>query len=133
MIDELSRTTLLVADRDEAVAFYVDVLGFEVVWTGEGTNGARTVHVGLPGQPTVGLWLVEATTDRQRALVGEQTGDVPAFVFYTDDCLGTYETLRERGVEFRGEPIPKDGSVVVEFEDCYGNVAVLVELTAASG
>lgn len=130
MITSLGRATLLVADHDEAVEFYVETLGFEVRWDGEVEDGVRVVHVGVPGQPDVALWLLEAATDEQRALVGRQTGSQPAFVLYTDDCRGTHETLRDRGVTFHGEPVDGPGDVHVHFEDCYGNEMVLVELRA---
>ena len=75
-----------------------------------------------------GLWLFEATTDEQRERVGDQTGGLPCLVVYTDDCRGTYETLRERGVTFKSEPLADGDHLSADFEDPYGNVFVLVEL-----
>jgi len=128
MITEIGRTTLLVDDYDDAIEFYTDTLGFEVLYDDELEEGYRAVHVGRSEQTPVGIWLMEPVGEEERALVGEQTGDQPAFVFYTDDCRETYETLSDRGVTFLGEPTSDEGSVHVHFEDLYGTQIVLVEL-----
>lgn len=49
-------------------------------------------------------------------------------MFYTDDVSRTYETLRERGVEFTGEPEAGESGTHVRFEDLYGNPGIFVEL-----
>nr|WP_227355672.1 VOC family protein [Haladaptatus salinisoli] len=123
----MGRTTLLVEDYDDAIEFYSGTLGFDVLYD-ELEDGFRAVHVGLPETSSVGIWLMEAVGDEERALVGNQTGREPTFVFYADDCRETYETLRTRGVEFLGEPESSQSGVHVHFEDPYGNRIVLAEL-----
>lgn len=129
MITDIGRATVLVDDYEEALEFYVGTLGFEVLYDDEPDDGFRLVHVGVTDEAPVGIWLMEAVGEEERDLVGGQTGRQPAFVFYTDDCRGTYETLSERGVTFLGEPKEDEGSVHVHFEDLYGNEIVLAELT----
>lgn len=124
MTVRLGRSTLLVDDYDEALAFYADVLGFEVAFDAELANGFRAVHV-VPEGEEAGLWFMETDEDD---LIGSQTGDFPCFVLYADDCRSTYGEWHSRGVRFHGEPTERDGDVVVHFEDCYGNEIVLVEL-----
>ncbi|ODR82281.1 bleomycin resistance protein [Haladaptatus sp. W1] len=130
MMTEIGRTTLLVDDYDDAIEFYAETLGFEVLYDDELEEGYRAVHVGRPERSPIGLWLMEPSGEAERALVGEQTGDQPAFVFYTDDCREIYETLSNRGVTFLGEPKSDEGGVHVHFEDPYGTKIVLVELAA---
>ncbi|MFC4550940.1 MULTISPECIES: VOC family protein [Halorussus] len=125
---EIGRTTVLVDDYDAAIAFYTEVLGLEVLADTELENGFRAVHVGDPAQAPVGLWLMEPPSDRERDRIGDQTGDAPALVFYTDDIREEYETLRARGVEFRDEPESGETGTSAHFEDYAGNHCLLVEL-----
>jgi hypothetical protein len=75
ILTALGRSTLLVRDQDEALAFYRDKLGFEVLYDGRNPDGFRALHIGLPGQrqePRVGLWLIPARNSDEQALVGRQ-------------------------------------------------------------
>ncbi|WP_435178562.1 VOC family protein [Halorussus sp. AFM4] len=128
MAPTLGRMTLLVDDYEEALEYYTETMGFEVIADRELDDGFRALHVGSPDQESVGLWLVEAEGDAERELVGNQTGDYPSFVFYTDDVYRTYEELGDRGVEFTGEPQAGESGTHVHFEDLYGNCGVFVEL-----
>lgn len=128
MLDELGRMSLLVEDHDEAIEFYTDRLGFDVVYDGSLDDGTRLVHLGLPSDDGIAVWLFEARTDEQRDRVGNQTGGHPCGVFYTEDCRGACEELRRRDVTVRGEPVESESNVSVRFEDLYGNAFVLVEL-----
>jgi catechol 2,3-dioxygenase-like lactoylglutathione lyase family enzyme len=71
LFSALGRVVVLVDDPDTALAFYRDVLGFSVLHDQAG-NGYRYLHMGVPGQEQVGLWLMPATTDRERELIGRQ-------------------------------------------------------------
>ncbi|HUF28675.1 MAG TPA: VOC family protein [Gemmatimonadaceae bacterium] len=130
MLKGLGRTTLLVHDYEEALAFYRDVLGFTVLHDSTASSGQRFLHIGLPdqrGSPPVGLWLLEPAGD-DAELVGRQAGGQPLLVIYTDDCHGDVATLQRRGVGFRGPPVAEGGALFAHFSDLYGNVVVLVEL-----
>ncbi|WP_313693876.1 VOC family protein [Halorarum halobium] len=128
MITQIGRTTVLVEEYEEALAFYTGTLGFDVIADVELDGGFRALHVGPAGESGSGLWLMEATGEEERALIGNQTGSQPAFVLYTDEIRETYETLAERGVEFSGEPEAGPSGSNVHFEDPYGNRIVLAEL-----
>lgn len=131
-ITKVGRTVLLVRDHNEALDFFRGKLGFAVIFDGEVNGGYRALHVGPKKHPNVGLWLMEAGTPEQMALVGKQTAGQPFMVFYTDDCQATYEELKARGVQFEGEPKENENAVVVFFLDLYGNRFVLVELRDTS-
>jgi predicted enzyme related to lactoylglutathione lyase len=49
--------------------------------------------------------------------------------FTTDDCRGTYEELKGRGVEFQGEPTEQPYGIDVGFRDPSGNQARVVQRT----
>ena len=127
MFTHLGRMILLVKDYDEALSFYVGKLGFEKLFDQTISDDVRYVHVGVPGQGEVGLWLLKAGTG-EKSLVGRQAGSKPLFILYTKDCRNTYTALKLRGVEFLYEPEDTEGDVHVHFQDLYGNQIILVEL-----
>ena len=129
MLDYIGRTVLIVDDYDEAVTFYRDKLGFEVLFDAAIGNGYRAVHVGLPGGKGAGLWLKEARDPASRQRLGNQVGGGPFLVVYTSDCRAACRQLEERGVRILKQPHEEPGSVFAHFEDLYGNELVLVELT----
>lgn len=127
-IQYLGRMVVLVNDFDEAINFYTRKLGFHVLVDIQ-AGDYRDVHIGLPGASGIGFWFVRARTEQQRARVGNQTGGEPLAVLYTEDCRGTYALLSGREVDFRQPPQEEPGTISAEFEDLYGNVFTLVELT----
>lgn len=128
MLGRLGRLSVLVSDYGDAIDFYVDRLGFSVLYDGRLDDGTRLVHLELPTQEGIGVWLFEAEGEDQHERVGNQTGGVPLGVFYTDDCRDVAATLRERDVPV-SDVSETPESVSAHFEDLYGNRFVLVELT----
>ncbi len=126
MAHRIGRFTLLVNDYTEALAFYVDKLGFEVI-TDQRDGEHRFVHIGYGAQFPVGLWLWEATGE-MAALVGDQSGSHPLLVIYTADCVGLFFDLQEKGVVFVNEPVQTATEVYVHALDLYGNGIVFVEM-----
>lgn len=124
----LGRTVVLVDDPDAALAFYRDVLGFHVLHDGT-ADGYRLLHVGLPGQEPVGLWLMTATGDAERALVGRQTGGQPLLVLHTDDLDAVRAHLHHHGVRVWNDRDDAD-SRSLHLADLYGNAIVAVQLHA---
>lgn len=123
---------LYVRDQDEALAFYVDKLGFEVA--SDVRNGHyRWLTVRYPGQPTfqLGLFLPgppvhdEATARMLHEIVAK--GAMPPLVLNVDDCRAAYERMRARGVEFTQEPIDRYGNVDASFRDPSGNGWKLIQ------
>jgi catechol 2,3-dioxygenase-like lactoylglutathione lyase family enzyme len=115
---------LVVRDYDEAIRFYTDKLGFTVsedVTLGED----RWVVLSLPDSRQPGLALSLARMESDRAVVGNQAGSFPLFGLGTDDCLGEYRRMKERGVVFHGEPQSEPWGTGVLLEDLYGNTIYL--------
>jgi len=130
LFSALGRVVVLVADPDAALAFYRDVLGFTVLHD-QTTGDYRYLHVGLPGQEPVGLWLMTATTDRERELIGAQCGGQPLLVLYTADLDQVSKQLRDHGVRIWNEREDTD-SQSLHFADLYGNVIIAAQLTGPS-
>ncbi|WP_101254576.1 VOC family protein [Streptomyces barkulensis] len=118
----LGRLTVLVDDPDDALAFYRDVLGLRVLYD-RTAGGYRYLHLGVPGQEGAGLWLMPATGEEERRLVGRQTGGQPLLVLHTDDLGAVADRLREHGVRMWDLREGADGGSL-HFADLYGNVIV---------
>jgi catechol 2,3-dioxygenase-like lactoylglutathione lyase family enzyme len=112
----LSDVTYLVRDHDEAIAFFVDALGFALREDETNASGRRRVVVG-PADGGTGLVL--ARTDAADA-VGRQAGGKVAFFLETDDFAEQHARMRAAGVLFREEPRHEEYGTVAVFEDLYG-------------
>jgi catechol 2,3-dioxygenase-like lactoylglutathione lyase family enzyme len=117
-------TAVLVHDYDEAIAFYVGVLGFELAEDRELGGGKRWVRVRGPGGGE--LLLARAVTAEQRARVGDQTGGRVFLFFETDDFARDHARLVEAGVRFLEAPRRESYGTVAVFVDPYGNKIDLI-------
>lgn len=128
MINGLEFITLLVKDQDEALEFYTDKLGFEKQMDADTGNGLRWLVVAPAGGKGPGLAMLKAQTEDEKKIVGKQTGgQIPLFVFITDDFMSTFEQLKDNGVEFAGKPMDNPWGIAVQFFDLYGNKFDLVQ------
>jgi catechol 2,3-dioxygenase-like lactoylglutathione lyase family enzyme len=118
--------TLLVRDYDEAIAFYVDAVGFDLVEDTPVEGGKRWVVV-APDAANTALLLAEASDDAQRAHVGDQTGGRVALFLHTDDFARDHARMREHGVTFLEPPRHEAYGVVAVWQDLYGNRWDLIE------
>lgn len=127
MAQHIAQFAVTVRDYDEALAFYVDQLGFERVEDTDLGGGKRWVRVRPPGSTGAGILLARAVSDEQDATVGNQTGG-RVFVFVeTDDLRRDYARLVERGVTFEHAPREEPYGTVAVFKDLYGNRFDLIE------
>jgi catechol 2,3-dioxygenase-like lactoylglutathione lyase family enzyme len=124
---------VFVLDQEEALDFYVGKLGLEVA-NDIDLGFMRWLTVRVPGQPGREILLEkpappsmdEASAAQMRELVTKgATGFTVGFT--TDDCRKTYETLRERGVEFTQEPTEQPYGIDVGIRDPFGNHIRIVE------
>jgi uncharacterized glyoxalase superfamily protein PhnB len=97
-------------DPDAAVAFYRDVLGFEVRLD-VGYNGLRWITVGPVGQPDTSIVLNPPSanpgiTDDERRTIAEMMakGTYASLLLATKDLDGTFARLQESDVEIVQEP-----------------------------
>ncbi len=127
----LHAVALVVPDYDEAIEYFVHVLGFELTEDTKLSETKRWVRVTPPGSAT-SLLLARATNEAQRARVGDQSGGRVLFLLHTDDFERDYAMYRARGVDFAEEPRSEPFGRVVVFRDRYGNLWDLIQPTATA-
>lgn len=124
----LGLVAVVVRDYDEAIAFYTESLGFELV---EDTylpdESKRWVVVAPPGARESRILLARAKGPEQAAHIGNQTGGRVSFFLFTDDFWRDYEAYLARGVVFVREPKVTEYGTVAVFQDLYGNLWDLLE------
>lgn len=125
-MSRLGAVSLLVRDYDEAIAFYVGKLGFELSEDADMGGGKRWVRVTPRGGET-SLLLARAVTDEQRARVGDQAGGRVWLFLETEDLMRDYAAWKAAGVRFREEPRHETYGKVAVFVDLYGNAWDLIE------
>jgi catechol 2,3-dioxygenase-like lactoylglutathione lyase family enzyme len=120
----LELAAVIVEDYDEAIAFFVEALGFELVEDSPAlTNDGRPkrwVVVRPPGGQT-GLLLARRDGPSQQAAIGRQFAERVGFFLRVDDFHAAYERMQAAGVRFLGEPRTEAYGRVVVFLDVSGN------------
>ena len=126
MSDYVQVVGVYVRDQDEALAFYVDKLGFRI-HTDVKNGNYRWLTVQHPDQPDFQLGLFtpgppmhDATTEQTlKAMVAK--GAMPPLVLGVRDCRESCERMKTQGVEITQEPIERYGTVDAGFRDPSGN------------
>lgn len=113
----IDSATFLVRDLDEAIAFFIGAIGFELRQDETFDGGWRRVVVGPAGGGT-GLVLALAPLDSD--VLGRQAGGDVAFFLRTDDFDAQHAHMLEHGVTFREEPRYESYGTVAIFEDLNG-------------
>lgn len=132
MPQHLGLVSLVVSDYDEAIAFYVEKLGFTLIEdTCQPAQDKRWVVVAPPGAQESAVLLARATNNHQLTRVGDQTGGRVFLFLYTDDFWRDFNAYEARGVKFVREPKTKTYGTVAVFEDLYGNQWDLLQTTPA--
>lgn len=124
---ELAAVTVLVHDYDEAIAYYTDALGFELLEDTDLGGGKRWVRVRPAGASGACLLLARAANAEQERCVGNQTGGRVFLFLHTDDFQRDYQAMSARGVRFTEGPRQAPYGTVGVFEDLYGNRWDMIE------
>src|SRR3954453_6346527 len=128
MSQSLAAIALLVRDYNEAIAFYVGVLGFTLIEdTFIAEQNKRWVVVAPPDSPGCRLLLARAANEEQQSRIGNQTGGRVFLFLHTDDFWRDYRLYKSRGVPFTREPSEKSYGTVAVFRDLYGNLWDLIQ------
>ena len=130
MTASIATVTLVVADYDEALAFYCERLGFRTFSDLDMGGGKRWVVVG-PGGTGVRLLLALAVGQAQRAAIGNQAGGRVGFFLETDDFDRDHAAFLAAGVHFLEAPRREAYGTVAVFEDLYGNKWDLIQPKAS--
>ena len=127
MTQTIATVALLVVDYDEAISFYCDVLGFNLVADTELGGDKRWVLVAPRGNKGAEVLLAKAEGAEQLARVGDQTGGRVGFFLNSDNFLKDHAAFTERGVKFLEEPRHEAYGSVAVFEDLSGNKWDLIQ------
>jgi catechol 2,3-dioxygenase-like lactoylglutathione lyase family enzyme len=127
MSQTIATTALLVADYDEAIAFYRDRLGFTLLADTDLGGGKRWVLVAPAGGKGARLLLARADGPAQRAAIGNQGGGRVMFFLETEDFAADHAAMLARGVSFLEAPRHEAYGSVAVFTDLYGNKWDLIE------
>ena len=120
----LSLTALLVHDYDEAIGFFVDAIGFELVEDSPARTGdgrAKRWVVVRPSGGATGILLARADGEHQRAAVGQQFAGRVGFFLEVEDFDATHRRMRDAGVRFVRGPRQEPYGRVAVFLDVAGN------------
>jgi catechol 2,3-dioxygenase-like lactoylglutathione lyase family enzyme len=120
----LHLTALVVSDYDRAIAFFVDVLHFELVEdTPSTTNDGRPTRwvVVRPRGGETGILLARADGAQQEAAAGQQFGGRVGFFLRVDDFDAAFARMQAAGVTFTTSPRTEPYGRVAVFLDCEGN------------
>jgi catechol 2,3-dioxygenase-like lactoylglutathione lyase family enzyme len=136
---KIANAQFWVHDQDEALAFYVGVLGWEVrsdvtmadwgfrwLCVGpkgqEGENDPGLVLMPIPGPP-----MLDAATSAQLAeLVAKGSGGT--LFLETDNCQQAYEELSAQGVSFNDLPTAQAYGIDTSFRDPSGHNVRLTQV-----
>ena len=132
MPQSLAHIALVVRDYDEALAFYVGKLGFDLVEdSDQPEQDKRWVTIRPPGAgaDAATILLARASSPEQERFIGDQAGGRVFLFLRTDDFDRDFAAYSAAGVEFVRPPVVQPYGKVAVFADCYGNRWDLVEFT----
>ena len=145
----LQHVTIFVRDQDRSLRFYVDQLGFRLVFDSRFPSGGRWVLVAPPDGTALLALIAPKPGSEEYKLIGRAT----QVVFLTEDVIAKFHEWRKRGVRFHsaprlkriklaprsavpsilpGEPTPTWGGVFARFKDVDGNSFWLVGIDDVS-
>jgi len=145
---------IFVRDQDRSLRFYLDQLGFSLVYDTRLQSGERWVAVAPPDGTAILALVAPKPGSREYKLIGRAT----QVAFVTDNVIAKYHEWTRRGVRFRrlprlkrikyerqesaptsaapsmllGEQSPVWGGVFTRFEDIDGNSFSLVSFDEVS-
>lgn len=120
----LQQTALIIEDYDDAIAFFVDKLGFELAEDSPAqTNDGRPKRwvVVRPLGAATGILLARADGAAQLSAVGNQFAGRVGFFLEVDDFDAAHEHMTSAGVQFLTSPRRESYGRVAVFLDLAGN------------
>lgn len=121
----LAMTALVVPEYDEAIGYFIEVIGLTLIEDSDFGEGKRWVVLG--GENGGRLLLARATSDEQRAAIGNQAGGRVGWFLHTDDFARDHARMLAAGVQFTDGPRSEPYGTVAVFNDLYGNRWDIIE------
>ena len=126
MKQHLAHVAIVVKDYDEAIQFYTQQLGFDLIEDTALSETKRWVLVAPPGSDGCRLLLAKAANGEQQSRVGNQTGGRVFLFLHTDDFWRDHSSYVAKGIKFVRQPVKEAYGTVAVFEDLYGNLWDLI-------
>ncbi len=136
----INTISLLVHDYDEAIAFYTEILGFQLLEdTAIANSDKRWVVISpcsadstandeqVAGRSGANLLLAKASGEQQTKAVGNQAGGRVFLFLNTDDFWRDHALMINAGVTFNEAPREEAYGIVAVFQDLYGNLWDLIQ------
>lgn len=127
MQQTIGAIALLVPDYDDAIAFYVDKLGFDLIEDTRLSETRRWVLVAPKGSNETRLLLAQADDEDQAHAIGNQTGGRVFLFLHTDDFDRDHKRMLANSVDFLENPREEVYGKVAVFRDPFGNKWDLIE------
>ena len=131
MPQTIAHITVLVRDYDEAITFFTQSLGFDLIEDTPSNDrqgrAKRWVLIAPPGSRGTRILLAKASSEEEATRIGNQTGGRVFLFLHTDDFWRDYNAMEKKGVKFIREPKQEEYGTVAVFEDLYGNKWDLLE------
>ncbi|MEO9468341.1 VOC family protein [Parasphingorhabdus sp.] len=127
MTQFISAISLIVPDYDQAISFYVGLLGFDLVEDTEISEDKRWVLVAPPGSTETRLLLAKASNEAQEEVIGEQAGNRVFLFLETYDFDTDFALMERAGIDIVEEPRMEPYGQVAVFRDPFGNKWDLIE------
>lgn len=127
MHQRIAHIALVVKEYDEAIQFYTEKLGFQLLEDTPLSEDKRWVLVAPPGAKECCLLLAKAANEQQAASIGNQTGGRVFLFLFTDDFRRDYNKMLHNGIHFVRPPKEEPYGWVAVFEDLYGNMWDLLQ------
>ena len=122
MITKIGTVAVTVTNQDQALAFYIEKLGFEKRRDEPMGEDERWVEVAPPGADTT------IVLEKQHDNPGQRMGTFIGFILQTKDMKATYEELKGREVRFTTEPKVEYWGHWAQFVDQDNNEFGLIEM-----
>lgn len=123
----IKHISLVVNDYDEAIDFYQNKLGFELIEDTQLSEIKRWVLIKPKGNTDFCLLIAKAANAVQKLSIGNQSGGRVFLFMNTDNFDRDYNLFKENEVEFVRPPKVEPYGKVAVFKDLYGNLWDLIE------
>jgi glyoxylase I family protein len=121
MVTGIEHAAIASPDPEALARWYVEVLGFQVNYFSE---KSKTTFVKAPSGAMIEI---VRSNDKPRPSQDLRDPGLRHLALSVSDFQTVYESLRQTGVAFLGEPEIKGGNSVVFFTDPDGNILHLIE------